>query len=335
MKVVWMGQSGLLFVSGKDKIVIDPYLTNDMYKHDKGFHRAMKINKKFFCINPNIIILTNASPDHTDIGTLTRYIYKSKNLITIICSSKAYEAIKTADMPKRCNIVAFEDGSEWTYKEINITATKSKTNDASGFGVLLTDGASGKKYYVSSATRYNKEVFDSLPNDIDTAFIPINGFDGAMNIYDAKRFAEKIGAKNIVPVHYGMFDSINPKDLDVPNKIIPQIYKVINLENEDNKKDISLDKKFNESLPNKKGESSKKDDKNSALADKNSTKSSPKDETEPNKSSDFSFDELDDEFYSKEDAEDDISKKLDAYMQEIEKFQNGGTADFSKIDSDN
>lgn len=434
MKVVWMGQSGLLFVSGKDKIIIDPYLTNDMQKEDRSHRRAMKINKKFFRVNPNIIILTSSAPDHTDIGTLTRYIYKSKNIITIICCAKAYEVIKEADMPRRYNIVVFEEGSEWTFKDINITAVKSKSNDISGFGVLLTDATDEKKYYIASATRYNKCIFEDLPSDIDTAFIPINGFSGAMNIYDAKRFAEKIGAKHVVPVHYGMFDSIDPKDFDVPNKIIPQIYKVINLEEGEGKKENSLDKKFNEALPDKKetkeatrnanGEKivelppakkeekdkdkDKETEKKPVIEDHKPEKSDtgleilPKSETKnedisdtfspeakaqekttldkPEESEEFfdtfspeikpevnaslskdvpmpekskpkiSFETYETPIFEEtsegvvkveakpilqkdtEETEEEIAKKLDAYMEEIEKFQRGDTADFSKID---
>ena len=35
MKIIWLGQSGLLFVSGNKKIVVDPYLSDSLKKIDK------------------------------------------------------------------------------------------------------------------------------------------------------------------------------------------------------------------------------------------------------------------------------------------------------------
>ena len=50
-----------------------------------------------------------------------------------------------------------------------------------------------------------------------------------MNKTDAARFAKKINAKKVVPYHVGMFDDMTAEDLDVDNKVIPTIYKEIEL----------------------------------------------------------------------------------------------------------
>ena len=48
-----------------------------------------------------------------------------------------------------------------------------------------------------------------------------------MNAYDAAHFAKKCGAKYSVPVHWGMFDDIDPQIFKADNRIIPEIYKEI------------------------------------------------------------------------------------------------------------
>ena len=51
-----------------------------------------------------------------------------------------------------------------------------------------------------------------------------------MNMTDAAQFAREIKAKTAVPVHFGMFDSINAGKFNFKNKVIPEIYKEISVE---------------------------------------------------------------------------------------------------------
>ena len=48
-----------------------------------------------------------------------------------------------------------------------------------------------------------------------------------MNMADAARFARDCGANFAVPIHFGMFDNINPKDFMSENRVIPEVYKTI------------------------------------------------------------------------------------------------------------
>ena len=45
-----------------------------------------------------------------------------------------------------------------------------------------------------------------------------------MNARDAADFACEIGARCAVPLHYGLFDSIDPKDFDFDNTLILKPY---------------------------------------------------------------------------------------------------------------
>ncbi|MBQ7301671.1 MAG: hypothetical protein IJW77_17735 [Clostridia bacterium] len=50
-----------------------------------------------------------------------------------------------------------------------------------------------------------------------------------MNMTDAARFASAIGAKYAVPLHWGLFDSLNGADFPLENRIVPEFFCEIKL----------------------------------------------------------------------------------------------------------
>ena len=251
MKVLWLGQGGLLFVSGKTKIMIDPYLSDSLSKVNHEFARRMKLNKKLYRVKPDGLIITNNHSDHADITTierLTKYRKDRKKLTVLSCES-VFEQLINIPTVSLANHIMLEEGSEWTIGAFNICAVGAKTDDKSAFGVVITDLETNLKYYVAGDTLYNKYVLESLPKDIYASFIPINGTYGSMNATDAIRFADMIDSRFYVPIHFGMFDKISPRDFDVDNAIIPSIYKIIDFEAIDKQLKPyrkGLDLKFNE-----------------------------------------------------------------------------------------
>lgn len=298
MKVIWLGQSGLLFVSGNKKIIVDPYLSDDFRKIDKNMSRGMKLNKKFFKVNPDIIVLTNSHPDHTDIKTLTSYFRKMNHPVTLLCSEAAYHKVEEAKISARYNNVMFCEGSEWTLENIRITAVKAQTDDKGAIGITISDALTNKIYYVASDTLYNKYVIESVPHSPDVSFIPINGEGGCMNIADAARFASAIGSKIVVPIHFGMFDMIDPNNFPAENKIIPKIYKILDFESmacgiNPFKKAVGLTHKFEEpkaknqkaAKPDKNGEETQHNIASDGIAEKNISGTVPAEESSSDKNS--------------------------------------------------
>ncbi len=246
MKIIWLGQNGLLLVSGRNKILVDPYLSDSLRDVDIRMVRGWKINKKLYTVDPNVIVLTNSHMDHTDIVSLKNYIEKNRIPITILCSESVFEIINSSEIVGRYNNVMLRHGSEWTHENLIIKSVPAMTDDKGAMGVVITDETDGKKYYIASDTLYNEAIFEALPKDIDTLFVPINGEDGSMNVYDAMRFAKVIDAVHSVPVHFGMFDDVDPKLFKCEGGVIPEIYKVIPLmDNERTElKKLSLKKVF-------------------------------------------------------------------------------------------
>ena len=225
MKITWIGQAGLLFEAENTKIIVDPYLSNSCFKLNPASDRRMPVDENYLKIKPDVLILTHDHLDHTDPETLEHYLGKNEGIL-VLASQTAWNHART--LAKGHNYVMFNRHTQWTFEGIKFTAVKAEHSDDHAIGVIIE--AEGKKYYVTGDTLYNTEIFADLPNDIDVVFLPVNGVGNNFNMTDAARFAKETGAKKVVPVHFGLFDSINPeKDFDCENKVIPTIYTEIKL----------------------------------------------------------------------------------------------------------
>ena len=223
MQIVWLGQGGLLFVSEKKKILIDPYLSNSMRLIDKMFKRRVKIKKKLFKISPDVIILTNSHQDHADSRTLSKFLSKkSKKKVTVLACREAYEKLFSSKDFTKANPFVFGCGDEWTFDTLHIKGVRARTDDAGAFGLLITDQVESKQYYIASNTLYNESIFEDVPEGLFASFSPISGKYGCMNMTDAIRFAKRINAEYSVPINYGMFDTIDADEFRVPGKVIPK-----------------------------------------------------------------------------------------------------------------
>ena len=225
MKIIWLGQAGLLFDNGKTRIMVDPYLSDSVEKVNPKNYRRAPIDERFFEIMPDVMIFTHDHLDHYDPETAPRFLNKNEKTMTVLCPTSVWQKAR------RCagehNYVQFNRRTEWTEYGFRFKAVKAEHSDSFAVGVIIDDLCEGKTYYITGDTQYNEDIFSDLPANIDTVFIPINGVGNNMNMTDAKRFCERIGAKNVVPYHCGMFDSIDAENFDLENKVVPKIYEEI------------------------------------------------------------------------------------------------------------
>lgn len=224
MTVFWLGQAGLLFEFNGVRVMVDPYLSNSVEKVEPKNYRRQSIDEGFFDIKPDILILTHNHLDHTDPETLERMFSKHCG----ICVLASYNAWQTArKFGGDNNYVMFNRGTVWTEKGIKFEAVYAEHSDDKAVGVIISYG--GRNYYITGDTLYNKKVIKDINIPIDVVFLPINGVGNNMNMTDAAHFAEEIKAKTAVPIHFGMFDSLNADDFNLKNRVIPEIYKEIKL----------------------------------------------------------------------------------------------------------
>ncbi len=221
MKVTWLTQAGLLFDTGKVKIMVDPYLSDKCAELCEDKKRKAPVPEWAFDIEPDMLLITHEHMDHLDAPTVARIFENAEKRITVLAGENAYP--KLNDLGKgRHNCVLLAPHSVWSEGGVTVYSVKAEHSDRGAVGFIIDDG--NKTYYVSGDTLYNYDVIDDVlslvESGVDYAFLPINGAGNNMNARDAADFAYEIGAENAIPVHYGLFDSIDPAGFDFEDAII-------------------------------------------------------------------------------------------------------------------
>ncbi len=224
MRITYLGQAGLLFEKEDFKIMIDPYLSNAVEKINPKNYRRVAVDKSFFDVKPNVMVFTHSHLDHYDPETVEKFITEYSNILVLAPRSVWDDVRKIGG---NNNYVMFNRHTSWTENGIKFTAVKAEHSDPTPIGVIIDDGEN--KYYITGDTLYNEEIFEDIPTDIYALLLPVNGVGNNMNMADAARFATRIQAKKVVPMHIGMFDEFVADDFECDNKIIPEIYKEIKL----------------------------------------------------------------------------------------------------------
>ncbi len=224
MKVTFLGQAGLLFEIAGLKIMVDPYLSDSVGQRDPEKHRRVPVDERFFEAQPDVMLFTHNHLDHFDPDTVERIITPNTQIIVLAPGSVWYAVRKLGG---KNNYVLFDRHTQWTEGTVRFSAVKAAHSDDHAIGVIIE--AEGKTLYITGDTLYSTEIFADLPENIDIVFLPVNGVGNNMNMADAARFARDIGAKTAVPIHTGLFDDLDPSAFPFENKIIPEIYKEMEL----------------------------------------------------------------------------------------------------------
>ena len=225
MNVTWITQAGLVFENEKMTVMVDPYLSNSVEEQfDPEKKRRIPIDESVFDIRPDVIIITHDHLDHLDPKTLEIFFKRAEKSITVLAPYNAYMKLK--EIGAKHNIVLLNPHSVWSEGGLTFYAVKAEHSDTTAAGYIIDDGQ--KTYYISGDTLYNYDVIDDVielcEDGVDYAFLPINGVGNNMNARDAADFACEIGAKCAIPIHYGLFDNIDPRDFDFDNTIILEPY---------------------------------------------------------------------------------------------------------------
>ena len=226
MKVTWIGQAGLLFEGNGIKIMVDPYLSDSCGEANPKSHRRVPVDESLFEIRPDVIVLTHDHLDHTDEQTLIRFLKDTKDIL-VLAAPNAWTHVR--QLGGDHNFVRMGAFTHWTHSAgIRFEAVPADHSDVLAIGVIIDDGE--RKYYVTGDTLYNTAVLKALPEDIDTVFLPINGKGNNMNAEDATRFADAIGVRRAVPLHFGLFDDLDPHSFTARGRVIPTMYAEIPLD---------------------------------------------------------------------------------------------------------
>ena len=230
MKITWLTQAGLLFENGNITVMVDPYFSNSVGEQiDPEKNRRIPADESFLDKAPDVVLITHDHLDHLDPETIEALLARSKKPITFLAPENAYNKLKKYG---GChNYVMLNAHSVWSERGITFYAVHAEHSDRTAVGFILNDGE--RTFYVSGDTLYNFDVIDEVlelvEDGVDFAFVPINGKGNNMNAKDAADFVYEIDAKRAVPLHYGLFDNIDPETFDYDSTMTLEPFKTVEI----------------------------------------------------------------------------------------------------------
>ncbi len=230
MRITWLGQAGLLMALNGLQIMIDPYFSDSVAKSEPKNTRRVPMDGQFWSCSPDIMVFTHDHADHYDPETAPVFLHRTEKRMTVLSPLSVWQKARLEGGGH--NYVLFSPETEWTEGGVRLTAVRAAHSDPYAIGVIIHDLAADRRYYVTGDTLYNTAVLRQLTGRIDAVFLPVNGAGNNMNMADAARFAIECGARWAVPVHFGMFDALDPREMACPNKVIPTVYREIVLPGE-------------------------------------------------------------------------------------------------------
>ena len=226
MKCIWLGQAGLLFDFNGFIILVDPYFSDSAAEKNNTGKRRVQPDMGFLDVKPDVLVLTHDHLDHADPETLD-YILHKWNSICVLASKNAWQRVRQYGGGH--NYVLFDRKTEWTQGPVRFCAVHAQHSDSHAIGFVID--YKEKVFYITGDTLYHHLVIEdikALNKRIDAVFLPVNGVGNNLNMCDAARFAKEIDAIKVVPVHFGMYDTILPeKDFHCENMIVPSVYREI------------------------------------------------------------------------------------------------------------
>ena len=238
-RIWWLGQSGYLLQWNKQRVLIDPYLSDSLTKKyaatDKPHTRMSElVIKPDLLKNISIVTSSHNHTDHLDAETLLPVLQNNPGIKFIIPEANRNfiaERLKTDPGSP----IGLTDGKSIQAGNFVFHGIPAKHNeidrDENGncrcMGYVIEFGK--YKIYHSGDTLWFDEMVSLLtPFEVDLALLPINGNDpsrkvaGNLDCREAAHLAKAIHAKCVVPCHYDMF-SFNTADV---NEFIKEATKI-------------------------------------------------------------------------------------------------------------
>jgi len=242
----WLGQSGFLLQWNKQRILLDPYLSDSLTKKYADTNkRHVRMSERVVApeLLKNILIVTSSHnhTDHLDAETLVPIIKNNPKIDFIIPEANrkfVAERIHCEnDFP-----IGLNAGQSITIGDFTFHGIPSKHNeiekDENGnckyMGYVIEFGKC--KIYHSGDTLWFDRMIDILkPFEVDVALLPINGNDpargvaGNLNCREAAQLAKAINAQCVIPCHYNMFtfNTADVREFVKEAEQINQAYKIM------------------------------------------------------------------------------------------------------------
>ncbi|MBL8474353.1 MAG: glycosyltransferase [Rhodocyclaceae bacterium] len=228
--VQMLGQSGCRLVFPTATVYVDPYLSNSVQEIDAAdLVRQVPIPYAPEAVtDADWVLVTHEHIDHCDPHTLPKLAQASPRA-NFVGPAPVVEKLREWGISAERIVLAKEawfdlvPGLQLRAMPAAHPEVERDAQDNLAYVGYLLD-YSGQRLYLAGDTMARQEIIDALNSlrPIHTAILPVNehnffrerrGITGNMSVREAFQFAEEIGVKQVVAVHWDMF-AINAVDPD-------------------------------------------------------------------------------------------------------------------------
>ena len=198
MEITWLGHSAFLLEDGDTTLLIDPFLDGN----PKAARSADEVD-------PDVILLTHGHQDHygdtIEIAKRTGATVVAITEVAGEIGGKLGEGHEVFD-PNMGGTVTFD----WGWVKMTPAWHTGTTPDGTVHtpaGLLISFGGKVVYHLGDTALFSDLKLVGQRGDQIDVALIPIGGHY-TMDRIDAAVAAEFVGARQVIPCHYGTFPPI-------------------------------------------------------------------------------------------------------------------------------
>ncbi len=202
----WLGHAGFVLKFRKAVIYVDPFLSNTPKRLIAPPLAPLEIQ------HAGLVLATHNDPEHLDGPTVVGILAGSKRAKLVLPKSAA-EYANSIGIPYG-RMVTTDNGLRVEYLDDRIYAVPSAHGQldwtpSGGYpylGYLIRFGDC-TIYHSGDCVPYPDLVGRLRPFNVTVALLPISGRPGNFEIAEAAELAKDIGARWLVPMHYGTFAS--------------------------------------------------------------------------------------------------------------------------------
>lgn len=200
----WLGHAGFALKYRKAILYVDPWLSDSPERLMPAPLRASQI------AHAGLVLATHDDPDHLDAPSVCAILAASKRA-KLVAPKAAGARARDLGIPYS-RMVTTDSGLRVEFLDDRIYAVPSAHElldwtPLGGYpylGYLIRFGGV-TIYHAGDGIPYGDLARNLRPYQVTVALLPISGRPGNFEIAEAAQLAEDIGARWLVPMHYGMF----------------------------------------------------------------------------------------------------------------------------------
>ena len=245
---VWfLGQSCFLIKWNGFGLLIDPYLSDSLTRHQKGGHNFTALTEQ--AVDPlhlkgvDLVICSNSQPDHLDSETILSLRAANPQMKMVLPQGIAAAADKELG-PAAPPILSVNGGTYIKNGPFEIhgiqAANPDFRQDEEGNSLDLSYIIAFGPFVLFHAgdTLWHKSLVREVRRwPINLAFLPINGKEGEsetgynMNGFESAAFSKAISTSLVIPCHFDMFNEGNtsPEEFESCCDRLHQRYRILEL----------------------------------------------------------------------------------------------------------